>query len=213
MIGRIKLRNAALALTLAVTAGCGQLVSVWGDSQTQNGAANITSQYSDPTAVDIRARPGCGFYGNPICPIPDWAPVVAAARSNYQQQNTPVACFVVHLGLNDALWKTDLATRNYALVLDRFLKLFPSTDKIVWLNEPYAQAPTLPGLDARLQFLNAELVKAASRFPNLTVWDLRTHFSGRFPAWYAADGFHFNQPGLVAYAAQVRAATDSVGCS
>lgn len=213
MIGRSKLRNAAVALTLFVAAGCGHVVSVWGDSQTQNGAANIAAQYADPTTVDVHARPGCAFYGNPICPTPDWASAVAAARSNYQQSNVPVGCFVVHLGLNDALWKTDLASRNYGLVLDRFLKLFPSTDKIVWLNEPFAQAPTLPGLDTRLQFLNAELVKAAARFPNLTVWDLRAHFAGQFPAWYAADGFHFSQAGLVEYAAQVRAATDALGCS
>ena len=194
-------------------AGCGQVVSVWGDSQTVNGAASIASQYADPLSVDVHGRFGCAFYGNPVCPRPDWGPIIAAARLNYVASTTPVACFVVHLGLNDALWKTDLATRNYAAVLDNFLKLFPSTDKIVWLNEPFAQAPTLPGLDTRLQFLNAELAKAATRFPNLTIWDLRAHFTGQFPVWYAADGFHFNQTGLIEYASQMRAATNAVGCS
>ena len=161
----------------------------------------------------MHGRSGCAFYGNPLCPSPDWAPIVAAARTNYSNAGTAVACFVVHLGLNDALWKTDLTTRTYSTVIDRFLKLFPSDAKIVWVNLPYAQAPTLPGVDTRIQFVNSELVKAASRFTNLTIWDLRTPFAGHFPAWYAADGFHYNQVGSLQYAAQVRAATDSVGCS
>ena len=212
-IGHRLLRNAAVALTLSMTAGCGQVVSIWGDSQSYNASKNIAASYSNPLSVDVHGRVGCGLYADPLCPTPDWGSVIKATRTNYTTTGQTVACFVVHLGLNDALWQTDLATRNYALVLDRFLKQFPSTDKIVWLNLPFAQAPTLPGLDTRLQFVNAQLASAATRFPNLTVWDLRTHFNGQFPAWYAVDGFHYNQTGLIEYAAQMRAATDSVGCS
>ncbi len=210
--GRLR-HGIALLVCVASLSGCG-FISIWGDSQTANGAANITSQYSDVNAtLDIHGRPGCGFYGNPLCPTPNWGVPIGAALASYAAANQSVRCFVVHLGLNDALWNLDLATRNYAAKIDTFMKWFPSTTTVVWLNLPYAQAPTLPGLDARLQFVNAQLVKAEQRFSNLSVWDLRAHFNGHFPEWYLSDGFHYNATGSLEFAAQMRAATDAAGCS
>ena len=206
-------RNLVFATaSLVALSGCA-LVSVWGDSQVARGLPQVEAQYQNVATVDLHGRYGCGLFVNAFCGAPDWPTAVDAALASYTANGQQPNCFVVHLGLNDALWRLDLVTKNYAAKLDAFLKLFPTQTKVIWINLPFASNPKLPGLDDRLLFINAQLVVAQARFSNLVVIDLRQHFNGHFPQWYDPDGFHYNPVGLQELAATMRSATAAAGCT
>jgi hypothetical protein len=71
---------------------------------------------------------------------------------------------------------------------------------VVWANVPDAQPAWAPGVSERIAAVNDALALVDAELAQLSVIDLRAHFAGHWPEWYAPDQWHWNDAGAREYA-------------
>ena len=100
-------------------------------------------------------------------------------------------CWVVAMGTNDAANVAAGSTVPYRDRIDRTMQAV-GDGPVLWLTLRTENAANDYYAEENMQALNAEIISACERYPNMRVYDWASQVQSR---WYVDDGIHFNTEG------------------
>jgi hypothetical protein len=191
---------AATAVAASVVVGCKAEVTrhvlLIGDSLTQNAMGSINIELNQ-----VQNGTGAGRYIVSYDAIGAIGTRVVWGRSDPREywavhlrdvvEHVDPEVYVIALGTNDC-GAGDFA--EFGATVDFFLSRLPADKPVFWLTLTGKKPADL----ACVTEINGALNDAASRWPNLTVYDLRSRFTD--PTWFSTDLVHYTNAGNDAYA-------------
>ena len=202
---RRRRHSIAFGALIMLLAACGPKVSFFGDSELFRSADKVVAAQTGAgmaTSTVVYASIGCGLMPSgdtADCPA---GATQAAVNSFWRTQITAdiasgaPAYVQVELGIDDGVWQTPATLAGYKKRIERFVSWLPAGVPVLWDNIP-AMAPVF---ETNFRIVNKALARAAAETPNLHVVDLRTAFTGHWPAWFESDQLHYNDAGEFAFA-------------
>jgi hypothetical protein len=173
---------------------------ILGDSQTYYAAKDNPTVQPWVSSV-VGTAPGCGLLKDSLCGPPpgmrfQWNKAVALVALSIGGAPTTV---VAQLGTDDALTHTPTYINTYERpAIAAFVKLFPASTQIYWVNVPYPPAEIG---DKSVDAVNKQIALYAAKHANIFhVIDLHDAFEPNPAAYTGPDGLHYNAAGQALYA-------------